>query len=150
MADVRQYIRINPVDTQTDVAVGVPLPFDAEGVFNLTYTTQEQMKSNILNILLTEPGERVFKPDFGVGLRNYLFENFTDTEDLRERITSQVEVYAPDIEILNVDLNKDPNSHTLSVNIYYRVLVNNEVDAIQVNFAPDEGLNDMSPSITSY
>ena len=34
MADVRQNIRINPLDTDTDLAIGVSLPFDGSEVFN--------------------------------------------------------------------------------------------------------------------
>ena len=86
MADVRQYIRINHLDTDTDIAIGVSLPFDGTAVFNSTYTTKDQMKSNLLNVILTEPGERLFKPNFGVGLRNYLFENFDDIPELEDRI----------------------------------------------------------------
>ena len=46
MADVRNYIRINPLDI-SDRAVWVSLPFNAEAVFNSTYTTKEQLKSNL-------------------------------------------------------------------------------------------------------
>ena len=74
MANVREYIQINPAEKRNK-ALGVIFPFNAEGVFYSSYTTAEQVKSNLLNVLLTEPGERVFKPNFGVGLRNYLFEN---------------------------------------------------------------------------
>ena len=141
MADVRNYIQINPIDTDQDRAVGVSVPFDGEAVFNSTYTTKEQMKSNMLNVLLTEPGERVFKPDFGVGLRNYLFESFTDTKSLEDRINDQVERYVPQVELTNVELQKDPNSHELNVSIFYKVIANNELDAIKVNFSPDGGQN---------
>ncbi len=141
MANVRNYIQINPIDTDQDRAVGVSVPFDGSGVFNSTYTTQEQMKSNMLNVLLTEPGERVFKPDFGVGLRNYLFESFTDTKSLEDRINDQVEIHVPQVELTNVKLQKDPNSHELNVSIFYKVIANNESDAIKINFSPDEGQN---------
>ena len=141
MADVRNYIRINPVDTDQDRAVGVSLPYDGTAVFNSTYTTQEQMKSNMLNVLLTEPGERIYKPNFGVGLRNYLFENFTDLDTLKDRINSQVERYVPQVELTNVTINKDPNSHELNVGVFYRTIVNDQPDAIQVNFSPDNGIN---------
>ena len=137
MADVRKYIRINPVDTDQDRAVGVSLPYDGTAVFNSTFTTQEQMKSNMLNVLLTEPGERVFKPDFGVGLRLYLFENFTDVETLRDRIRNQVERYVPQVELTDVQINKKNDSHELNVSVYYRTIVNDQLDAIQVNFSPD-------------
>ena len=55
MANVREYIRINPLDTDNRRAVGVRFPFNAEGVFFSTFTTAEQVKSNLLNVILTEP-----------------------------------------------------------------------------------------------
>ena len=146
MADVRNYIQINPVDTDKNKAVGVSLPYDGTAVFNSTYTTQEQMKSNMLNVLLTEPGERIYKPNFGVGLRNYLFENFTDLDTLKDRINSQVERYVPQVELTNVTINKDPNSHELNVGVFYRTIVNDQSDAIQVNFSPDNGINSSNAS----
>jgi len=153
MANVREYIQINPIDTETDVAIGVSLPFDAEAVFNSTYTTKEQMKSNMLNVLLTEPGERVFKPNFGVGLRHQLFENNVNKDELTARIEDQVKIHIPEIEVTNVTIDKSNDSHELFIGIYYRVLINNEQDAIQVNFAQDGGLGgseSSSPSIGEY
>tara|TARA_R110001592_G_scaffold89374_3_gene262886 strand:+ start:1633 stop:2094 length:462 start_codon:yes stop_codon:yes gene_type:complete len=153
MADVRNYIQINPIDTDKNKAVGVSLPYNGTAVFNSTYTTQEQMKSNMLNVLLTEPGERIYKPNFGVGLRNYLFENFTDLDTLKDRINNQVERYVPQVELTNVNINKDPNSHELSISIFYKTTINNQSDAIQVNFSPDNGINtsnSSSPSVGGY
>ena len=153
MADVRQYIRINPLDTDTDIAIGVSLPFDGTAVFNSTYTTKDQMKSNLLNVILTEPGERLFKPNFGVGLRNYLFENFDDIPELEDRIKNQIELYIPQIELDRVIVEKNPNSHNLNIKIYYLVLADSRLEAIQVNFSPDNALNNTvtnSPTIGGY
>ena len=141
MANVRNYIQTNPIDLQTDVAVGVSLPYDGTGVFNSTYTTKEQLKSNMLNILLTEPGERVYKPNFGVGLRNYLFENFTDVQALEDRVRNQVEIYAPQVELLRVDVAKAPDSHQLNVRIFYREKITKENQLIQVNFDQEGDTN---------
>tara|TARA_Y100000593_G_scaffold50844_2_gene95571 strand:- start:1145 stop:1606 length:462 start_codon:yes stop_codon:yes gene_type:complete len=153
MADVREYVQIIPIDEETNRAIGVRFPFNAEGVFHSTYTTKEQVKSNLLNVLLTEPGERVFNPNFGVGLRHQLFENNINKDELISRIEDQTARYIPEIEVTNVTVKKSKDSHELFIAIYYRVLVNNEEDAIQVNFAQDENLggSDMSsPSIGAY
>ena len=85
MASVRDYIKIDPTEKRNK-ALGVIFPFNAEAVFYSSYTTKEQVKSNLLNVLLTEPGERILKPNFGVGLRNYLFENTSNIESLQNRI----------------------------------------------------------------
>ena len=153
MANVRDYTKINPIDIQLDRAIGVPFPFNSEAVFGSTYTTNEQVKSNLLNVILTEPGERVFKPNFGVGLRSHLFENNVNKDELTDRINTQINLYIPQIELTNVTVEKANDSHELYVGVFYRVKANGEEDAIQVNFSQDSGLNESttsSPSIGGY
>ena len=44
--------QINPLDQQPSVGVGVGLPFSSNGVFNTTFTTQDALKSNLINYLI--------------------------------------------------------------------------------------------------
>ena len=48
---------------------------DEDGFYVLTKTLAQNIKQNIKNLMLTSPGERVMISDFGVGLRNFLFQN---------------------------------------------------------------------------
>ncbi len=130
----RLYTRIDPLNLETDVAVGVPFPFNAEGVFYSTFTTKEQVKSNLINVLLTEPGERLFQPLFGVGIRNLLFEQGIDLEELKSRILIQTELYVPEITIQDVIVDKAPQSHTLFIKLTYSLNLDNDQDTIQLNF----------------
>ena len=63
------------IDTQ-DKSVGVALPFKSanNGYFAVNYTTKEQIKTNLRNLILTEPGERLSNPKFGTPLRKFIFE----------------------------------------------------------------------------
>jgi uncharacterized protein len=152
MANVREYIQINP-RVKTNKALGIIFPFNVEGVFPLSYTTKEQVKSNLLNVLLTEPGERVFKPNFGVGLRSYLFENSNDLSLLKDRINNQINRNIAGIELLDVSLLKAPDSHEIKIAISYRVLANQELDTIQINFTQDRDINNSdvsSPNAGGY
>ena len=38
-----------PIDTLPDVAIGVSVPFTGKAVFNQTYITSDQIKSNLIN-----------------------------------------------------------------------------------------------------
>ncbi len=134
MPTIDNYIRINPLDLNKNVAIGVAFPFDADGVFNQTFTQKEQVKSNLINVLLTEPGERVNLPDFGVGLKNLLFETTIDTAKLEARIDNQVQIYIPEITLISAVTNFSPDEHILYIKITYRYNPSNEVDAIQLNF----------------
>ena len=88
MAQIQK--QIDPLDLTPSIGVGVALPFNGPGVFNTNYTTEAQTKSNLINLVLTEPGERVYKPFFGVGLNSLLFEQSVSKEDLQEKIQKAV------------------------------------------------------------
>ena len=78
----RNPIKINPVDVKDKSAVGVRLPFGGKkSIFTLDYTTRDHVKSKLLNVLLTSPGERIKQPFFGAGLKNRLFEQQTETSE---------------------------------------------------------------------
>ncbi len=140
--NIRDYIKIDPINLETNVAIGVPFPFNAEGVFYSTYTTKEQVKSNLLNVILTEPGERVYKPEFGVGLRSFLFENEIETSVLEERIKTQINYYVSEVELTSVNAYKEINSHELRISVSYKMRSDNSSDTIQINFNTETPTND--------
>ena len=137
----RRNIKINPLDLpQNDkVAVGVTFPFDGPAVFNQSFTTKEQVKSNLINLLLTSPGERLMNPNFGVGIRDLLFEQVLDKEQVKNRITDGAQLYIPEINITDVFIKREnfettPEIHTVRISVYYKVLADRSNDAILLNF----------------
>ena len=97
---------------------------DLDGHYGLTKTVREAVKQNFKNLILTSPGERVMDSTFGVGLRNFLFENFTTEvgENIRFRILDQARIYMPFLEINSVDVEQSQDKlSTLSVAIQYSI-----------------------------
>lgn len=134
MANIERYKQINPLDLDNNRAIGVVFPFDAEAVFHSSYTTKEQIKSNLINVLLTEPGERVMEPDFGVGLKLLLFEQNIDKEGIKSKIQAQVNLYIPEIEVSEINVNFVPDDHVLFIQLTYKFLLDESLDSIQLNF----------------
>jgi len=132
--EVGQQISINPLDLNNNIAIGVVFPFNGNAVFNSSYTTQDQAKSNLINVLLTEPGERVMEPNFGVGLKKLLFENQIKEDELEGRIKDQCAFYVPEVDITNLIIQLIPDSHTLYIRLTYKFIINDEEDSIQLNF----------------
>tara|TARA_B100001564_G_scaffold338786_1_gene330921 strand:+ start:1891 stop:2325 length:435 start_codon:yes stop_codon:yes gene_type:complete len=136
----REEIRINPLDLveNNKVAVGVTLPFNGYAVFNQSFTTKEQVKSNLINLLLTSPGERLMNPNFGIGIRDLLFQQIIDQDSLKGRIIDSAATYIPEIEILQVNAERvgetQIESYQLKISISYALLVNNNIDGIELNF----------------
>ena len=100
----------------------------------LTYNIKEQIKSNLINVLLTEQGERVNLPNFGVGLKNLLFENNINLPLLEEKINQQINLYIPNVSLANVQTGLSEDQHTIFISIVYRYLLDNSTDSIQLNF----------------
>ena len=90
---------VKAIDSDDDryVGIGFPLGFNVDGrMFNQTKTVLEQAKSNLRNLLLTTPGERVGQPEFGCNLIDILFDqNIADISDkvdeiIREAVSQQL------------------------------------------------------------
>jgi len=82
----------------------LPIVQDPDNGFLLIQTYRNLAIQNLKNVLLTSPGERVMDPEFGVGLRKYLFQPNHQTTylDIESRIQNQVRKYLPFIAILNI------------------------------------------------
>ncbi len=123
-----------------------PLRETEEGkleVYGVADTTKV-VDQNIKMVLLTRNGEWIGRPGFGVGLHNYLFEDFRNIRDgailtsntnefteeggtsrvlppLRENILSQLRTYVPYITITELDINQSVRENYLNVRIKYFV-----------------------------
>ncbi len=124
--------RINPLDLNKNIKIGVAFPLDEENMFSGTETVKEQVKSNLLNLLLTYPGERINLPKYGVGLKNLLFEQKIDLETLKLKIQNQIEIYISEISLQNIRINTSNN--ILLINITYIYLLDNTEQSVQLNY----------------
>ena len=99
----------------------LPIVLDPNSGFMLKQTYRGLAIQNLTNILLTSPGERIMDPEFGVGVRRYLFQPNHDITyvDIESRIRNQVITYLPFIAILNVTFSSadpyEPDSHLSTV-----------------------------------
>ena len=84
-------------------AYGITLPIKKgnTGYFEQAFTSFEQAKANLKNLLLTAKGERVMQPEFGTGLQSLLFEPMDDMfeDKLQDVITQTVSYWLPYINI---------------------------------------------------
>ena len=91
------------------IAVKLPVAVsDTDGI-GLTTTIVETLRQNLKTLVLTNPGERVMEPGFGVGLEKFLFERFTESTyaSIQEAIVEQVKTYMPQIAIKNFEVSTD-------------------------------------------
>ena len=134
MAIINKNRKINPLDINQDVTIGVRFPLNDVNMFKGTQTFKEQVKSNLLNLLLTEQGERVNEPNFGVGLKRLLFEQNINKENLEEKINFQIGFYIPEITLMSVSVGSIDNENKVYLTISYRFNLDGTTDALTTTF----------------
>ena len=115
--------KINPLDFESNIAIGVGLPLNSDiGGFKLNYLTEDQIHSNIRNLLLTMKGERVMHPTFGSDLYTLLFEPGLQ-EEIHAKATSTIQSalseWMPFVTLKGVDVESVDN--TVNLTISYEV-----------------------------
>lgn len=125
------YKYVNPNQPQFQREIGIGLTFDTGSVFTSTYTTKQQVKNQLINYILTNPGERFFDPEFGSGIRALLFEQATDLDVYGDRLREGIEAYVQNIIVNNVAVTQDQENENL-IHIYVDYSVNNMEDVLTV------------------
>lgn len=133
-------------DTDEDlqsVAYGITLPVKRgnTGFFEQSFTSFDQAKSNLKNLLLTKKGERVMQPEFGTGLHSLLFEQADGMleQKLEQVISDSVSFWLPYITIETIDVEmtddmKDMNRANMSVGFR----VGNQIETQEITFTVQE------------
>ena len=79
---------------------------------------------SIDNIIRTSPGERVFLPQFALGLRNLVFEpvNSNLLNKFADQIKTSVEIWDPRVNVAGVDFNTDPDNNIVSLTVRFNIV----------------------------
>lgn len=77
------------------------------------------IKQAIVSLLLTDPGERLFQPELGSGLRSFLFEPLDSATAalINASVRDTLERYEPRIDIIDITTtpNSDENGYEVSL-----------------------------------
>ncbi len=89
----------------------------------------ESVRDVIWNILLTRPGERLMRPEFGAGIREFIHHpNNETTRRLMADVASRaIRRWEPRIELLALTVNSDPAQfNQVILSLRYRLKINGE------------------------
>jgi phage baseplate assembly protein W len=134
---------VKDTEEYSNYAYGITLPVKRgnTGYFEQAFSSFEQAKSNLRNLLLTKQGERIMQPNFGTGLHSLLFEQMTSQleRDLEETIVKSVGYWLPyinvkDIEVTMTDEMKDMHR----AEIYVTFTVGNQIELQELTFIVKE------------
>lgn len=114
------------------IGVQLPITIDSMDGFTMNKTLKETIKQNFKMLLLTNPGERVMDPEFGVGIQQYLFSNYSENikSKIKQRVADQVSIYMPALLVHKIDFYaSDPDTNSIAFRIKFSI--------------PDVGLTDL-------
>jgi phage baseplate assembly protein W len=120
-------------------AYGLTLPIKRgnTGYFEQAFTSFEQTKANLKNLLMTKKGERLMQPEFGTGLDSLLFEPMDATfeTELQDTITETVSYWLPYVNIEEIDIEMTDamkDQHTANISIQFTV--GNTIETQEITF----------------
>lgn len=83
-------------------------------------TDERLIKNDLIQLLLTVPGERVFRPEFGTTIKPTLFEpidSFT-TNNIRESIISTIQRFEPRVTIKDLRVESSDDKNLIDIKLF--------------------------------
>ena len=102
--------------------LGAPYPIKKSSLGLMpTQFGLNQIKSDLLILLLTNPGERVMLPDFGTPLKQLLFEQNDEilAEQTREAIINSISKWEPRVTVKEINITILTEENSLYINILF-------------------------------
>ena len=119
---------IHPYDLDSNIAIGLNLPLNStkHSFFALNYYTNDQIKANLLNFLLTSPGERLMIPEYGCGYTSLLFENINDLKSILEMTKSKCKQWLPYVIIKNITVDNSIDN-IIQISLSYSTTIDSDI-----------------------
>tara|TARA_R100000008_G_C3533531_1_gene140668 strand:+ start:26 stop:394 length:369 start_codon:yes stop_codon:yes gene_type:complete len=119
----------------SSLSIALPITKDSADGFTMIKSFENLVKQNLKMLIFTMPGERVMYPEFGVGVKRFLFSHFQS--DIRSAISSeiytQVNRYIPIITINDIAfLSPDSDNNSLSFKIIYSIPSIGSIDLLEL------------------
>ena len=109
---------------QRFINIDFPFKDSPEGFyFNLNATDADAVRADLLHLLLTNKGERLYMPDFGSDLKKYIFEPNDDVthEQIKDNLNETIKRYMPNLIINDITFNNDSVEELIIVKLTYTV-----------------------------
>jgi phage baseplate assembly protein W len=106
------------------LAPKLPLTLDSGDGYTSIKLLKTLIKQNLKMLILTNPGERVMDPEFGVGIRQFLFQNFAESTyaAIDVRIREQVSTYLPIVAINKIEFGTGGiEDNSLGIRLEYSI-----------------------------
>jgi len=122
------------------ININYPFKSSQQGYYlDMNETNSAAIKSDLMHLLLTRKGERLYMPEFGTDLLKFIFDPYDNKTitDLKMEISETVKKFIPNLTINNIIVERsDLSEYAATVKIDYTVtngvFVENEIITINI------------------
>ena len=121
--------------------INIDFPFrdsDKGFYFELNKTEKDAIRSDLLHLLLTNKGERLYLPDFGSDLRKYIFEPNDDMTHgkIKDSLNESIKLYIPNLLVNEISFKTDEIEELIIVVLKYTVIEGtfSTTDTVEITF----------------
>jgi phage baseplate assembly protein W len=106
--------------------LGITFPYqeDLSGKFlKMNQTDKDELKSKIAFLITTQKNQRLYKPDFGLNMEQFLFLPMDDMtyNAVRQEIIGTIEKYLTQVKIENVQIDINESQNLIGLQIRYSI-----------------------------
>jgi phage baseplate assembly protein W len=107
------------------INIAYPFKDSDKGFFlELNDSPNQAIKSDLMHLILTQKGQRLYNPDFGTNLLKFIFEpnDSLTLFGIKDEITTVVKKYLPNLEIKEISVEESTESiYAAVVRIDYNI-----------------------------
>jgi len=100
------------------ININYPFKDSNKGFFlDLTSDDNSAIKADLMHLILTRRGQRLYNPDFGTDLLKFIFEpnDGLTLNGIKEEITNVVKKYLPNLQINEISVTESETSEYAAV-----------------------------------
>lgn len=100
---------------QPGTFINIAFPFrqsDRGDFVKLNASDKQAIKADLMHLILTRKGERLYLPEFGTDLLRYIFEqnNSSTHNEIKIHLNEVIKKYLPNLQVNEVDVQIDENN----------------------------------------
>jgi len=119
-----------------------PLSQGNHDTFELYDDVKQQISFYLKNLLLTSPGENLSDPNYGVGLRRFMFEQNLPSvrSSIASKISSQISIYLSYLRVSDIQVGataEEIDENSMKIKIIYSIPDDVTQEVFELDMRPD-------------
>ena len=113
---------------------GIAFPFKKSPTsFPARAVNDDLIKQSLVQIVMTNRGERIMRPTFGTNTLAFLFDDIEFLQSrVQEQIGQSIADFEPRVSVTSIDVETEPDQYLVQVTINYIVLATRQPDTVNI------------------